>query len=350
MDDKALIRSVYAPPRSTQPFSFDEYSGSGNFYYYATGRHALFHALQSLNVKPGDAVLFPEFICRDLLAAANSLGAKIAFYPVDETLSPACAPKDFPPAKAVLAVNYFGFPQNLAPFRDYQKNSGALIIEDNAHGLFSKDRDGALLGTCGDIGIFSLRKTIPLFNGGVLLINNAKAILTTPAQVPHDTSESLGFTIKSLLRGSVRNLGISPITTLTGLARLVRKMRTGHEIPPSPQNAEFTLPKNQNPCRTLLKNLAIADPAAEPERRRHLYALCERLLLPIGVTPVFQKPDANVSPYAFAFFAESALAARAQKILNGIGLELFPWPELPDVIAPTAPKRYRSVYLVRFLW
>lgn len=350
MDDKTLIRSVYAPPHSMQPFSFGEYSGSNNFFYYATGRHALFHALQSLNIKPGDTVLFPEFICRDLLASANASGAKIAFYPVDETLSPACAPKDFPPAKAVLAVNYFGFPQNLTPFRDYQKNSDALIIEDNAHGLFSKDKDGALLGTRGDIGIFSLRKTIPLFNGSALIINNAKATLTAPAQVPHDASESLGFTIKSLLRGSVRSFGVSPITTLTGLARLIRKIRTGHEIPPSPQNAETTLPKNQNPSRTLLKNLAMADPAAESERRRHLYALCERLLLPTGVTPVFQKPDANVSPYAFAFFAESGLAARAQKILNDIGLELFPWPELPDAIAPTAPKSYRSVHLVRFLW
>ena len=126
--------------------------------YFAYARHALVEALRLSGCGSGDRVLVPEFICRDVLGSIHSLGAEPVFYEVTPTL----APRDLDqaqPAKAVLAVNYFGFPQDLEPFGLYSQRTGAVVIEDNAHGFLSKTEDGQLLGTRTDLGIVSIRKT-----------------------------------------------------------------------------------------------------------------------------------------------------------------------------------------------
>ena len=48
-----------------------------------------------------------------------------------------------------------------------------ILIEDNAHG-FGGVVDGKKLGTFGDIGFNSLRKTLNLLSGGQLIIKNSK--------------------------------------------------------------------------------------------------------------------------------------------------------------------------------
>ena len=73
--------------------------------------------------------------------------------------------------KAVLAVNYFGFAQELAPFREYCLRTGATLIEDNAHGFLSKDTSGVLLGMRTGLGITSIRKTFRLVNGAALFFS-----------------------------------------------------------------------------------------------------------------------------------------------------------------------------------
>ena len=124
------------------------------------------------NVKKGDKILLPSFICRDVLSSINVLEAEAIFYDVDSKLEPLKSLKYLPESKAIISVNYFGFPQDLTPFNNYCNRTGSVLIEDNAHGLFSRDKNGHFLGARGDIGIFSLRKTLPLLNGAALVVNN----------------------------------------------------------------------------------------------------------------------------------------------------------------------------------
>src|SRR5690606_23503730 len=98
---------------------------------FSLARFALLKALRGLNWQPGEKVLVPEYICRDLLAPLNIMKADIIFYEVSENMEPVQAPRDWPVARAVIAVNYFGLPQNLAPFFEYKKRTGAILIEDN---------------------------------------------------------------------------------------------------------------------------------------------------------------------------------------------------------------------------
>jgi dTDP-4-amino-4,6-dideoxygalactose transaminase len=74
--------------------------------------------------------------------------------------------------KAALVVHYFGFVQcDLEKIVRICKNNKVFLIEDCAHAFMSKYR-GRYLGTFGDASVFSLHKTLPIPNGGLLIINN----------------------------------------------------------------------------------------------------------------------------------------------------------------------------------
>lgn len=64
-------------------------------------------------------------------------------------------------------VHYFGQPQDIKKFQTLCNKHKILLIEDNAHG-FGGNYNGNELGTYGDIGISSPRKTINIASGGVL--------------------------------------------------------------------------------------------------------------------------------------------------------------------------------------
>ncbi len=60
--------------------------------------------------------------------------------------------------------------------REFKQNHHISLIEDNAHGLYSKDSCGNSLGSLGDIAIFSFTKSLPTTDGGALVVNNVCGI------------------------------------------------------------------------------------------------------------------------------------------------------------------------------
>jgi hypothetical protein len=260
-------------------------------------------------------------------------------------------PGDLPDARAVIAVNYFGFPQELAPFRAYCDRVGAVLIEDNAHGLFSRDGTGAALGTRGAMGIFSLRKTVVLPNGAALLFNSADKTWLLPAQVPaSDMMPSRTFRVKRLLRRLVPFAGVGVLRQLIWFERRLRKFRYGHEIAPSFPDAERTMPESAAPCRELPETLAGVDVDREISRRRELYLDLERIIRIAGGEPVFDALPEYTSPYGFPFYSPEDRIGQIKTALGRIGLDCHKWPELPDEIGPCAPAHYKSIWLVNFVW
>ncbi|MGE5418084.1 MAG: DegT/DnrJ/EryC1/StrS family aminotransferase [Acidobacteriota bacterium] len=348
---RELIKQVYCPPQTSQKWTMEELVGHPNILCFSLGRFALLEALKITGIEPGDIVLVPGFICRDLLASINMLGARPEFYPVMEDLTLACDLGSLPAAKAVIAVNYFGFPQYLRPFADYCETAGAVLIEDNAHGLFSRDESGQLLGTRGDIGIFSLRKTVSMPDGAAMVINNlryeSKPIVSTEI---HNMGEPPSFRVKQALRKIVPAVGPAPLQWVTSVVRGVRKIRTGQELPAPDPNAEKTIPGSIEPCAKLHDYLESTDVGMEVSRRRELYLLVDKLLMDHDCRPVFKHLPDNTVPYLYPFYAKNDGISSIRKHLSKVGLDCFPWPELPDAIAPSAPEYYRQVWGVSFLW
>ena len=157
---------------------FFEGEGKDRF-FFALGRNAIYAAFLSAGLKAGDKVLTPAFDCDGTLQPFKALGLEPVFYRSDpytfqvdiadivEKLSAG--------PKMVHVINHFGFPQPWDELLALRKKIGIPILEDNAYSLFSSYK-GKFFGSFGDFAIFSLKKNLPLTDGGMLVVNNKHKI------------------------------------------------------------------------------------------------------------------------------------------------------------------------------
>lgn len=293
-------------------------------------------------------MLVPEFICRDLLAPIHAVGAEPVFYAVDRQLQPIALP-EAESVRAVLAVNYFGFAQDLKPFRLYCEQHGAALIEDNAHGFLSQDETGAVLGARGDLGLFSMRKTFSLPDGAALWVSKPEWQGRLEQALPgRNEPLPLVYRVKHSLARVQRQTGVPILALGQDLARGIRRWRTGHDVAPPSAESEYEMPPISAPhCRSLAA-LSL-DTAGEIVRRRELYREFHAALATMGIHPVFADLPVGTAPYGYPFYADSLAAQAVTKIARKHGLDCIHWPDLPAAVEPNAPQHYRSLWLVNFL-
>ena len=331
------------------PFDVGNTENSTEFRYFSMGRHALSAGLTALGVGAGHSVLMPAFICRDLLAAVHSVGAEALFYPVNERLAPDALPVDAS-VKVVIAVNYFGFPQALDLFREYCVINGATLVEDNAHGFLSRDERGVLLGTRGDLGLFSLRKTFYWPDGAVLLVNrNISGCQLPPALPCSKDLVSINFTVKRTLACIQNITGVRVRSASEKLIRSIRKVRTANELPSSLDQAEYEMPGHPAIHCKSLQMLGKVDSTGEVCRRRALYFKFHKELAHIGIEPLFDDLPQGVSPYGYPFRTDAVRAMAVTDYARHLGFDCSRWPDLPAAIADHAPDFYRNVWWINFL-
>ena len=239
-----LAATVYRPPRAKTPWRLEELFSPSVIRFHACGRRALADALR-LAGAAGQRVLLPSFICRDLLAAVAAAGAEPAFYEVRPDLSADEDQTLWPEARAVLAVDYFGFASNLSPFQAYARRCGAVVIEDAAHALFSRDAGGRLLGTRAPLGILSLRKSLPLPNGGALLANDPALAARLPPPLPYAPSKGRRFVLKAAARPLLALAGAAGAHAGLSALRALRGDSSGY-VAPDPAS-ELVLPEPAEP-------------------------------------------------------------------------------------------------------
>ena len=324
-------------------------TAKGHVRYYSLARQALVEALLLGGVSDGDKVLVPELICKDVVASIHTVRATPVFYQVDELLAPINLDAD-ESIKAIIAVNYFGFPQNLDTFKRESQRFGAVLIEDNAHGFLSSDTSNSPLGTRCDLGIISIRKSLRIPDGAQLLVNNQQLLINIPQQIAFVRSPlGLRFTAQRLA------LKVQRITRLPilGWARyVVRKIRlfsTGSALPISPPSAEFAIITPTGPRDSSMSSIQSLDIAHEINRRKHLYQTVASLVSKCDVQPVFGSLPANCVPYGYPFYGDSAAAADVYNLVKKLGIEVINWPDLPAAVIQTAPIHYRQLWLVNFL-
>ncbi len=329
-----LASTIYAPPRAKSPWRLEDLFAPAALRHFAYGRQALAEALR-LAGAPGKTVLLPAFICREVLSAVAEAGARPAYYGVAPDMTPEEPPERWPDAAAVIAVDYFGWPQDLAPFEAYARRTGAVVVEDAAHALFSRDAAGRLLGTRAPLGILSPRKSMPLPNGGTLVASAPERMKRLAPQAAFEPVPGRGAAIKAAARPFMALVGAKAARTALKAWRAGGSSETGLAMP------------DAAPCLELGRPLVAADPAIEASRRRALWSYCAPLVAKTGAVPVFASLPDGVVPYAFAFRAKDSATADA---LTAEGLSVFSWPELPEELADAAPGHYRGVHLAHFLW
>ena len=317
--------------------------------YYSLARYALIDALILLNIRQGSRVLLPEYICRDLLASLFRLGAVPCWYRVGPSFNPSTPPDVWPIAQAVLAVNYFGFEQDLRPFLRYAEITGATIIEDNSHGYLSRNSSGRWLGCRTDLGLFSFRKTIALPNGGALWV---RPFSTNSDILVQEQFVAVGGFRSQLVKARLRALPIfgKGIRFYAVVARrMIRKWRTGCELPITDETSECDIPFSRSPWVGLKAALSNIDIRKEISRRRRLYSHFAVFGESVGASPVFEKLPPKCAPYGYAFRGDTKALREIRREGDSEGFDTIRWPDLPTSVADRCPPYYRDVFLVNFV-
>ena len=321
--------------------------------YYAYGRQALVEALRLANVLPGDEVLVPALICKDVLSSIHTVGAKPVFYQVDKTLTPVLLPNSSL-IKAVIAVNYFGFAQDLKPFLDYCKKFSVKLIEDNAHGYLSANVDGVLLGNRAPLGITSIRKTMRIPDGARLHISNKQLSELLPDQLPPQlplNEKPLGtrYLLQQRFSKVERLTRLPLLRWARSIVRLRRFLLTGEFIATSTTLAETEVVVPVGPRESSMKQIQKLDEQAEAKRRTELYGRVSSALDKSKITSIHGHLPKNCIPYGFPFFGDTEAARDVQRLVNRFGVEVIRWPDLPEAVVADAPDHYLNLWLVNFL-
>ena len=319
--------------------------------YFRRGRHSLAFGFKSLGLQAGDTVLMPEYICRDLLSSFYVMGIRPKYYPISSDLKPATPISEWPIAKAVLAVNYFGFPQDLKIFREYCDKYSAVLIEDNAHGFLSQDSEGMNLGLRGDIGIFSFGKTVMLACGSAVFFSKKLGIENQSKQIDFlKTKKNIFLKIKHCIH-IFPVVGIIASNSIVNVVRKIRKITTGSEVEVSTIHSEKVLPTHPNPPNGLLQVLNSVDIPKERERRRQEYLNYSKVIKDFGADPIFPVLAEKVVPYGFPFIASDNVAMKISSLAKSkSGFDVFRWPELPSEIQEQGNTLYKKIWIVNFLW
>lgn len=138
--------------------------------YYACGRHAI---LDLYEQNAWNRLWVPEYFCYEVLSSMGQFGVNWCCYPdyplADESETILSLP--FEEGDALLRVNYFGL-------RSKRSNQGipVPVVEDHTHDLIG----GWAQNSDADWCVASLRKTLPLAEGGILWSPKSKKLQKTP--------------------------------------------------------------------------------------------------------------------------------------------------------------------------
>ena len=192
-----LLRKPAAPP-------FPLNQSRASCWYSA--RVAIWQGVTALGLAKGDRVLVPAYACGSEIDALVKAGLVVDFYRITGDLTPDLgdvARLAQAGARALCVIHYFGFPQPMEEIAAVARSHGLLVIEDNAHGLYSTDARGRPLGSFGDMAVFSFGKTLPLPDGGALVFGSGAVPVKTTLIACRPDALRVAGKLKYLLEESI---------------------------------------------------------------------------------------------------------------------------------------------------
>lgn len=304
--------------------------------FFPRGRDALYHACQAFGIGPGDCVLAPALICRSAADPMLAAGATVHYIDVaadldyNQQLLDAAFIQYRP--KAILAVHYFGRCPRLERYRALCDEYGATLIEDRCHSLPAHMSGG--LDILGDCAVYSLRKFLPVPDGGVLILRKPGM----PVPKGH-RAISFGAYFKFLLR----RLG-EPLL-YSGMCNPYAFRRGAHMAPTDAAQLEsISYAAPQRNASVFLQRWLNAENlcAAVDKQGNNSRRLAALLSVEVTCPPPGEFSPLDAAPRAFPILdlsPEADLVARLRA--SGIGAYSWPGNELPAAIVGKYPEAER---------
>lgn len=210
------LRGIINPKKSLNSlqFSISNKFKKKHCIFVSSGKAAITISLKALkDISPDrNEVIIPAFNCYSVPSAIYRAG--LIVHPCDinpETLqfredSLLKIIDNSPKILAILPTHLFGLPADIDRIRDLTKNKGITIIEDAAQAMGSAHH-GNLLGTQGDIGIFSFArgKAISAGEGGIILTDSD--IVAT--KISHQMEHISEYNFKQVLNLAIQSIALS---------------------------------------------------------------------------------------------------------------------------------------------
>ena len=296
----------------------------------AWGRHAMWHGVRALGLRPGDELLMPAYHHGSEVQAVTESGIVPRFYDSNPRLEP--RPDELqaligPRTKALHLTHYLGFPQDAGRWREWCDERGLLMIEDAAQSWLAGVGTNPV-GSFGDLSFFCLYKTFGLPEGA--------AVLCAPPLERREYDRRLGA------RELTRKHGAWLAGRSAVVARTVAALRRRRRFD---VDAEFDLrdPAGMPWRSTPFLLHRIVDSGAGERRRLNYRHLLRRVRA--RVPPPFDRLPDGASPLVFPLEVpdkQRLLQRLAEARIGALNLWSFAHPALPETGFPEAEGRRAS--------
>ncbi len=284
----------------------------------ASGRAAVFWACRGLRLSAGSRIWMPAFHCGVEVEAAINAGLRVGFYRLQMDLR---VDEDDVETKlrkepgVLFLIHYYGFPQpGIERIARLCRERECVWIEDCAHALFS--RFGTTpLGHFAPISVFSLRKTLPLYDGGALQVLPTR-LAEVGKTFERPSAGRLGWWAYRLYgKAAIRGLVGDTVTHLYHRWRWPdEEEECAADEPSASKSGESYDSRLSAPSRWLARS---ADPEIESSRRRRNWqALHDRLSLQTGYAPLMNHLPEGVCPLFL-----SARVAKRESIMRDLAAQ-----------------------------
>jgi hypothetical protein len=341
-----LHPGLLSPLAAARALAFPLSAPRRTHFYFA--RNAVFHAVRLLGLA-GREVLVPAYHHGVEVAALAAAGAVPRFVRVDGRMRldlDDLAARTGPRTGAVYVIHYAGFPQPMEAIGALAHRAGVPVLEDCALALFS--RDGVRpLGAAGDIGIFCYYKTLPVPNGGALVVNDEDLAVVLPRPAGAPLGSTLSHAAGALLAHAALRLGEAGERARRAARRAAQLVRDASGLRPvSTGTSTF------DPTAVQLGMSGLSEWIArrvDPEqvvaaRRRNYFLLLGRLR--DRAPPVFPELPAGVCPLFYPLVCADKGAVRARLLTRGVEAIDF-WrtghPLCPPGLFPEVDRLRRTV-------
>ena len=166
-----------------------------------------------LSLLPQQEVVMPAFLCHEVRKAAEIAGKRIIYVDTAKNginATSAEFAEAAKPGRVLLAVHALGIPTDIESICELARRRDCVVIEDAA-AAFGGRRNGRVLGTFGNIGIFSFErsKRFAAFRGAAIVINDDRILDLEKLQVCTETGLERSMPIGELIQALAQNLATS---------------------------------------------------------------------------------------------------------------------------------------------
>jgi perosamine synthetase len=290
------------------------------YFYFA--RIAVWRAAQHFGLE-GREVLVPAYHHGVEIGALVAAGVRPVFYPVGPKWE--VCPEDVARlvtkrTGAIYLTHFAGFPGPVEALRGVAAQHGLPLIEDCALSLFSQD-GRVPLGSVGDASIFCLYKTLPVPNGGALVLNNPAAMLDEDGKLDDPSLPTVSGQVLSALLRNLELRGGGAGRTLTQQARrIVRRIVRGAKVERVAVGSDHFDPEHTGIGMSDFSKRVLA--AQRPDRIRDVRRRNYRILgeeLDGVATPLLTTLPDGVCPLFFPVVVENKVRVVRELRRRGVG-------------------------------